>query len=58
MDLFYSDESKNPYMLLFAQRRRLRYEIHFSQVMLLISGFSPLEPINRPLKTECYNATT
>ena len=42
MDLFYSDESKNPYMLLFAQRRRLRYEIHFSQVMLLISGFEYL----------------
>ena len=39
MDLLYSDESKTPYMLLFVQRSRLRYEIDFSQVMLLILEF-------------------
>ena len=39
MNLFYSDESKKTYILLFVQHRRPRYEIHFSQVMLLILRF-------------------
>ena len=41
-------------MILFIKRRRLRYEIHFSQVMLLILGFKNMKPNQKVEKVLNY----